>query len=365
MIESDVLSLEFVAGSRRLGGTVRNSLVDALHDIISDGFPSSFNLSVVNHEGVLARSWGGYANREGEPIRATRATRYDIASLTKVVSTVTLALWLRESGRWDLSDAVSTWVPGCRRDDLTLWHLVTHTSGLIAHRPFFELGRNPRAIRAAVYAEARRGGDTGEVLYSDLNFMLLGWAVERCARRNLSQLFRDEVAIPLGLVTTGYRPRVYERPSTAATELNGDQRLEPTLVWGEVHDGNAWALGGVAGHAGLFSTGDDLGRFVTALLNHREHPVLNESSIDFMTSHHAGATPDVRAIGWRLEPIEWGAWPEGSYWHTGFTGTSLLVSPAADLGVVLLTNAVHPKRQLDRQTEVRSKIHRIIAELLL
>jgi CubicO group peptidase (beta-lactamase class C family) len=132
-----------------------------------------------------------------------------------------------------------------------------------------------------------------------------------------------------------------------------------------VHDGNAWALGGVSGHAGLFAPADDLARFVRALLAPEHHPALSPDSIAEMTRFQAGAPPDVRALGWRLDASEWGAWPSSSYWHTGFTGTSLLVAPEPGLAVVLLMGGVHPTRQLDRQAELRAELHGLLARALL
>jgi serine-type D-Ala-D-Ala carboxypeptidase len=285
-----------------------------------------------------------------------------LASLTKVVSTTTLALWLEQERRWHLTDRVVKWLPGFPREDLTLMHLLTHTSGLIPHRPFFHLGQRPAEVRRAVYEETTHGAEPGQVIYSDLNFMLLGWAIAHCSERSLDQLFREVVAEPLGMRDTRYRPNRRDVQRIAATERNGDQRLHKGLIWGEVHDGNAWSLRAVAGHAGLFGTADDLGRFVQALLNPKRHPVLTPSSIARMTRVQAGALPDVRGLGWRLQPVEWGEWPTGTFWHTGFTGTSLLVSPSANLGVVLMMNAVHPTRQLERQAAVRVSIHRALAE---
>jgi CubicO group peptidase (beta-lactamase class C family) len=358
------VDVEYAGSSPRLPATVRNRLTTELLATIETSFPSGFNLAVVDKSGTLLRAWGGYANRVAPVLSTARQTIYDMASLTKVVSTTTLVLWLEQQGSWKLSDHVSRWLPGFTRSDLTIFQLLTHTSGLIPHQPFFHLGQNPRAIRRAVYEEAGKGGPTGDVLYSDLNFMLLGWAVANCARVPLRRLFHDVVATPLGLNHTRYRPSARELDLIAATELNGDQRNEATLVWGEVHDGNAWALGGVAGHAGLFSTADDMALFVSALLNPRHHPVLSYGSITKMSRYQAGKQPDVRGLGWKLDPKGWGAWPEGTYWHTGFTGTSLLVSPKVNLGVVLLTNAVHPVRRLDQQADFRAAIHRTLARSL-
>ena len=119
---------------------------------------------------------------------------------------------------------------------------------------------------------------------------------------------------------------------------------------------------GIAGHAGLFAPLDDLVSFVRPLLDPATHPVLSVASIAAMTRQQAGMQPDVRALGWGLAPLHWGAWPDTTYWHTGFTGTSLLVSPERGLGVALLMNGVHPTRRPDEQKVARADIHAIIAE---
>lgn len=339
-----------------------DSLTAELLDMLESSFPAGFNLAVVDRTETLLRAWGGFSNIADPTIETSRSTIYDLASLTKVVSTTTLALWLEENRRWKLSDPVARWLPDFSRDDLTIFHLLTHTSGLVPHRPFFYLDQRPREVRRAVFEESAHGDPLGYVVYSDLNFMLLGWAVERCAQRPLDQLFRSVIAEPLGMSDARYRPHHRDLARIAATERNGDQRLEKGLVWGEVHDGNAWSLRGVAGHAGLFAPADDLSRFVQALLTPRRHPVLRAATISAMTRVQAGHQPDVRGLGWRLEPETWGSWPEGTYWHTGFTGTSLLISPAANIGVILMMNAIHPSRQLERQEGVREAVHRTIAK---
>jgi CubicO group peptidase (beta-lactamase class C family) len=361
-VRSPHVHVELGKDATALPTTVRDELSGELLEIIETSFPAGFNLAVVTNSSTLFRAWGGYSNLVGPLRETTNDTIYDLASLSKVVSTTTLVLWLVGQRRWKLSDHVARWLPGLARDDLTIEQLLTHTSGLIPHRPFFHLGHDPLAIRRAVYAEAANGGATGEVVYSDLNFMLLGWAAARCAKRPLDRLFHDVVAGPLGMSETRYRPPARYRERIAATERNGDQRLTKELVWGEVHDGNAWALGGVAGHAGLFAPTEDLVRFVQSLLHPRGKHVLSAATIASISRTPLGHQPTVRGLGWRLDPDTWGPWPSGTLWHTGFTGTSLLVSPAAHLGVVLMTNAIHPIRQLERHEQLRATIHATIAK---
>jgi CubicO group peptidase (beta-lactamase class C family) len=275
---------------------------------------------------------------------------------------VTLTLVLESRGMLSLEDAVEAWLPRFPRSDTTLLHLLDHTSGLIDHRPFFQHMRGRPAIEAAVLEEATRSAPSGEVRYSDLNYMLLGWVLEDCGRAPLDELFCRDVAAPLGLTRTVFRPGRDEE--TAATELDGDQRLTPGLVWGEVHDGNSHALGGVAGHAGLFAPLGDLVEFTRHLLE-PDGRVLTPAAVEAMATKRAGSSPDVRGLGWRLAPEDWGVWPEDTMWHTGFTGTSLLVSRRLGLGVVLLTNAIHPYRRIKEQAEMRALIHRQVSEAFL
>jgi CubicO group peptidase (beta-lactamase class C family) len=341
----------------------RNAIDDALETAFASGVAAGASLAVVDREGVLLRAFGGCSLVVGERIETTPDTIYDLASLTKVVCTVTLVLLQAERGVWSLDDPLAQWLPGYPRPDTTLRELLTHTSGLVPHREFYRRGRGVREISRLVYAEAASGDVVpGTVSYSDLNYMLLGWALVRATGTPLARLFRDAVALPLGMQRTRFRPPAAWRRTIAATELDGDQRLEPGLVWGEVHDGNTWALGGVSGHAGLFGPADDLARFAGALLTPDRHPLLSRASIDEMTRLQAGAPPDVRALGWRLDASEWGAWPASTYWHTGFTGTSLLVAPETGIAVVLLAGGVHPVRRLEEVGELRRVVHGLIAE---
>jgi CubicO group peptidase (beta-lactamase class C family) len=362
MTSSSRVHIEYTSASSRLSPAVRNSLASVLVATTESGFPAGFNLAVVDRSDVLLRAWGGFANLVGEKAETQPDTLYDLASLTKVVVATTLALWLEDQKLWKLDQSVSHWLPEFTRSDITLRQLLTHTSGIIPHRPFFHLGRRPSAVRKAVFTEAALAGPAGTVSYSDLNFMLLGWAIERCVNEPLDRLFARVVTEPLAMTDTRFQLRARDRSRAAATELDGDQRLEPGLVRGEVHDGNAWSLGGVSGHAGLFSSTSDLTIFVQAMLNPRHHPVLSAAAQARMARPHAGRQPDVRGLGWQVEPRAWGKWPEGTLWHTGFTGTSLLISPRANIGVVLLANGVHPLRKLDEQTAFRTAVHRAIAK---
>jgi CubicO group peptidase (beta-lactamase class C family)/ribosomal protein S18 acetylase RimI-like enzyme len=350
-----------VGGDRLLADPVLRRLRGYLDELVDKGFPPSISLAIVGRDGPVLECFGGKACVVGEVVPTTIRTCYDLASLTKLVCTVTLVLAAAQRGELALDDPVRRFLPSYPNSATTLRHLLTHTAGLVDHRPFFATLEGREQIEAAVYQEARGAGPTATVRYSDLGFMLLGWALERLYGAALDELFASKVARPLGLDRTGFRPTV-DRHEIAATELDSDQRRGPGLVWGEVHDGNAFALGGVAGHAGLFAPLEDLARYLAGLLNPGGTQVLDARSIAEMGARQAGTGDDVRSIGWRLSPTQWGAWPVDTIWHTGFTGTSLLVSPSRGVGVVLLTNAVHPARRLKEQAAVRARIHQLLAE---
>jgi CubicO group peptidase (beta-lactamase class C family) len=390
-VRSD-LSLEVRQDSELARSPALEKLRAGLTAYLSDGFPPSLSLAVVDHSGPVLQAFGGHACAIGEQVPTTLETSYDLASLTKMVCTVTLVLVARQRGALDLDDPVTRWLPRYPQEDATLRHLLTHTAGLVDHRPFHAYLHGREQIEAAIYEEARVAAPDSPVCYSDLGYMLLGWVLEECYDMGLEEAFAALVARPLGLTRTHFRPladrqvagaataggpapansevansevansEVASLRRIAATELDGDQRPGRGLIWGEVHDGNAYALGGVSGHAGLFAPMEDLARFVHSLLE--PGAVLSPGSVALMSSRQAANGEDVRGIGWRLQPVGWGAWPEQTIWHTGFTGTSLLVAPELGVGVVLLTNSVYPHRRLEDQAAMRAHIHGLLAEAL-
>ncbi len=197
------LSFEVRPGSLLAGAPAVEELRGYLSTLLSDGFPPSVSLAVVDYDGVALETFGGYACMIGELVATTRETSYDLASLTKVVCTVTLALIARERGQLSFDDPVKRWLPQYPagrgpHEQATLWHLLTHTAGLVDHRPFYATlqGRGP--IEAAVYEEARSATPGSPVRYSDLGYMLLGWVLETCFGMALDEAFSSMVAGPLG-----------------------------------------------------------------------------------------------------------------------------------------------------------------------
>jgi serine-type D-Ala-D-Ala carboxypeptidase len=334
---------------------------------LAGGFPPAAAVQVCTSAGSPYAAAGGWAKLADEaaqegPVPADGDTLFDLASLTKVVATLPLVLLLHQQGRWSIDDPVARWLAGAPRSPATISDCLLHAAGLVPYRPYYATCAGPAEIKRAVTAELA-DAVPGQLSYSDLGFMLLGWAVEECAGESFEELADREIFRPLGMTSTGYRPQA-PLPRIAAAEADDDQRPGSGLIWGSVHDGNAFALGGVSGHAGLFGTAADLGRFAGALLTPDRHPVLSAESIALTTTRRAGAGEEERVLGWRLRPGAWGNWPEGTIWHTGFTGTSLLIAPALDLAVVLLSNAVHPVRRLDQIGAFRAQVHRALRDAL-
>jgi serine-type D-Ala-D-Ala carboxypeptidase len=280
--------------------------------------------------------------RAAEPIAATPDTLYDFASLTKLF-TATCVMRLVEQGRVALDEPVARYVPmfgSAGKDRITVRQLLTHTGGLPAFIPVWQHEGTPED-RLRVALEVKPTDPPGSVFrYSDMGFIALGRLVDEVSGLPLDRAVRTWITEPLGLVSIAFLPSPELKPRIAATEV----AAEPPrgLVWGEVHDPNAWSLGGVAGHAGLFGTARDLATFGQVFLD-GGGALLRTETVAEMTRTQIGK-PDARGLGWELdESFYMGRLASpGTYGHTGFTGTSLVIAPRYDLVVVLLTNRVHP-----------------------
>ncbi len=306
-------------------------------------------------------------------------TVYDLASLTKVLATTTLTLDLVRRGLLALDDRVSAWIPEWNRNDrmaVTIRHLLDHSSGLPAHRRYFEHLQGQAAYEQAICAEPLEHPPGSRAVYSDAGFMLLGFVLERAGGSPLDRQFDDWRDRELGSsAVVRYRPPDEWKPHTAPTEA--DPWRGRTLV-GDVHDENAAALEGVAAHAGLFGTASGVGEaarwWLRALTAGNSTPdSLGSLARTFVAP---SAVPgSSRALGWdTMRPTSscGSRMSAAAFGHTGFTGTSLWIDPAdraglaagraAALYVVLLTNRVHPSRDGDRMTGVRQALHDAVIE---
>lgn len=274
-------------------------------------------------------------------VPVTAGTPFDLASLTKLFTSVA-AVQQIERGTLGIDAEVGAYLPDFRAaaaHGITVRQLLTHTSGLRPELPLYDCADAAERL-ARLRAESPVGVD-GTYCYSDLNMLLLQHVLERVTGRTLDTLVRDGITRPLGMTSTSFGPC----PSAAATE---DQRrpwakADRGMLRGEVHDENAWALGGVAGHAGLFSTGRDLAVFCRALLAGGSYGPARILGPDFV---ELLLTPP--GLGFALDqPWFMGELAgRGAAGHTGFTGTMLVLDRATDTFLVLLANAVHPRRRV-------------------
>jgi len=328
---------------------------------------------VVRGEGVAACWAVGRHTYDPDARKVREDDIYDLASLTKVVATTTVCMALVGEGRLDLDATVGSHLPAFRdagRQKVTVRHLLAHSAGLPAHNPLYRTCRSREDVLHAVLSTTLEYAPGTETVYSDLGFILLGFVLEHVTDRPLEALVRERVLDPLEMRSTMYRPPAALCSRIAPTEV--DDLWRGRLIHGEVHDENAAAMRGVAPHAGLFGTAEDLGRFLGVMLRRGDlggQRVYPETVVEAFTKR-AGLVPgSTRALGWDT-PSASGSTagshfsPE-SYGHTGFTGTSLWADPVRGVGVVLLTNRVHPTRENEGIRELRPAFHDAVALALV
>ena len=260
------------------------------------------------------------------------------------------------------SDPNSGW-----RARVTVRQLLLHTSGLPGHRPYYQQARDRREVLRAIFAEPLVAEPGSKVEYSDLGFILLGEIVTRLTGEPLDRLAHDTIFEPLAMSDSTFNPAAKLREEIAPTEDGNEFRKG--LMQGEVNDGNAWAMGGVAGHAGLFSTAPDIAAFAQMMLNggiYAHERMLRRAAVtEFTTPVVIGGTP--RALGWDVPTADSSSgkyFSSSAYGHLGFTGTSLWIDPVRDVFVVLLTNRVHPSAANDKIRKVRPEAHDAVMEAL-
>lgn len=325
-----------------------------------------------------------------EAARAVQAaTVYDLASLTKPLSTVTSLVLLMQTGRCQLSDRVDSILPETADSPVgtaSLWHLLTHSSGLPGWRGYYERLSPAAVIPAAdderrIAREALLGMIRDEALiyergtrslYSDLGFMLLGMIVERCSGMPLQQFFRDRIAPLAGAAQLGFVPAEWlDDFLRRARRYGGDVAPTERDVWrgrvlcGEVHDENAASLGGIAGHAGLFGTAEAVLAVTGVWLQayHRRPSVLDAVLVNEFARRQTVVLGSSWALGWDTPspPSSAGRLlPEVSFGHLGYTGTSVWIDPLHELEIVLLSNRVYPTRKNERIKAFRPLIHELV-----
>ncbi|WP_420127093.1 serine hydrolase domain-containing protein [Longimicrobium sp.] len=289
----------------------------------------------------------------------TDSTLFDLASITKVVATTTAAMILEEEGRLDLDRTVAAYLPeitDSTKQGITVRMLLTHRGGLEAFAPLYRTHRGRQQYLEQINARPLRSTPGTRMVYSDWDLILLQLIIERITGQELDAFVRDRIFAPLGMRETGFRPAV-PRERIAATERDS---ARGGLIWGEVHDPNAWAIGGVAGHAGLFGSARDLAVFAQMLLNGGEYGsvrILRPQTVARWTAPQGPGSS--RALGWDTPSGESSGgrfFSTRSFGHTGYTGTSMWVDPERGLFVILLTTRVNPTAENQKQAPLRRAV---------
>jgi len=339
-----------------LNGDAARAVIDAA--VSARAFPGAA-AEAGTVDGPLWAAVTGHLTYEPEAAAVTPSSLYDLASLTKVIATTSLAMRLVGDGTLWLDARVRQWMPEWETGpfaDVRVRDLLDHSSGLAAWLPLFQTNKGREDYRRAIAALAPVYEPRSKSIYSDLGFIVLGHVLESAAARPLDEMFakvRDEASLS---PTLGYG--VEPGRDVAPTEFDP---WRGRLLAGEVHDENAFALGGVAPHAGLFGIASDAGAFARLVLRtFRETTPLGTPELMQLFARKSDVPESSRALGWdtmlpssscgtRMSP--------GAIGHTGFTGTSLWIDPARGMYFVLLTNRVHPTRDNNQIRAVRREFH--------
>ena len=348
---------------------------------IADSAASGAALAIGRHGRLVSlKGFGELAYGSGRPVTPTSI--YDLASVSKVVGTTTAAMMLVGEGTLDLDATVVSYLPWWsrgdeRKEEVTVRQLILHRSGLTPFRTWYFDIEGMDAYKGAAADEALEYEPGTSTAYSDIGIITLAWIIEEVSGRPLDALLQERLWEPLGMLETRYRPESVLLPRIAATEIDTIWRNE--LVWGRVHDENADAMGGVAGHAGIFSTAVDLSVFARMMLNRGVSPgctpdgepgepcpvrrngprqLVDADVLDSFTTRYDETSS--RALGWDT-PSERSSGGDyltaEAFGHTGYTGTSIWMDPELDLWVVLLTNRVHPTRANQKHVPLRRAVH--------
>jgi CubicO group peptidase (beta-lactamase class C family) len=351
----------------------QDAIFTGAFEILRDGvrdhvFPAAS--TTVTHRGKLValKAFGRFSYAHDSPA-VTPDCIFDLASISKVVATTSMAMLLYQRGLLDLDAPVVAVVPEFqgadpRRREVTLRMLLSHSSGLPAYEKLFLRCKTRDELLNAAYALPLANDPEIKAEYSDVGFILLGTALERIADERLDRFCQREVFGPLGMSHTAFNPPVGWRSSIVPTA--DDQSFRHRIIQGEVQDENASVLGGVAGHAGVFSAAQDLASFALVMLNGAV-PVFRPETIEVFTRRESLPKGTSRALGWDTPsaPSQSGKYLSNrAYGHLGYTGTSLWIDPVRQLSITLLTNRTWPDCANQAIRQLRPKFHDAVVEAL-
>jgi CubicO group peptidase (beta-lactamase class C family) len=356
---------------------VRDLLERYLEARVAEGWMPGAVWRVEGPSGPISRGSVGSATIEPSPEETGESTPYDLASLTKPLATALLLVLFEQERMLELTAPVASFLPELASAPVgqsSLLALAAHTSGLAAWSPLYLRGSSQSDYVAEI-ARHPLVCAPGQTLYSDLGYILLGAVLERVARARLDRLFETRIARPLALPRLGFATHAHRFPDAAATEagnqhersMAGDAgagyRWRAHLLRGEAHDLNAFALQGIAGHAGLFGTAEEVVRVGQEMLAPRSLPLGREARDRLLCPAFQNTTRTVGMVGAQGSRAGRGILPAGAPGHTGFTGTSLWLDPHGQNVFVLLTNRVHPRVAKREFQLVRRGFHRLALAL--
>jgi CubicO group peptidase (beta-lactamase class C family) len=342
-----------------LAREVRDSMSRVLGAALDErAFPGAYAV-VGDSRGVIAEVGVGHIDWAKSP-PPDRRTMWDLASLTKVLGTTTALAQLIESGLIGLDAPVQKYVPdwvGPGKESVTVRHLLTHTSGLPSFKPYDQQTHDADSIATLIFNTGLERAPGDSMVYSDMGAFMMGRVVERVSGQRLDRYLEAHVFAPLGMRETMFNPPRSRWKRVAPTEFDS---VRGVLVRGKVHDERAYYMGGVAAHAGLFSTAADVARFARMLLRGGALDgtrVFESQTLRTFTAY-ADSGRTNRALGWEKPPAAWAGQLMSSraFGHTGFTGTSIAIDPELDLYIILLSNRVNPTRNNPRISGVRRRL---------
>ena len=350
-----------------------SSTLDSLaYDGIREGAAPGMSIAVGRYDRlVYMRGYGSTDWTPGWP-DVTDSTLYDLASLTKVIATTTAAMILEEEGRLDISRPVHEYVPELDAPDkagITVRMLLTHSGGFEAGADLYARARGRAEYLALINSRPLKYTPGTQTLYSDWDFVLMQAVVERISGLPLDQFTAAHVFGPLGMRDTRFNPDTSDKALRKRIAPTAIDSTRGGLLWGTVHDANAWALGGVSGHAGLFSSARDLAVFAAMMLNGGEYHgvrILRPETISRWTARQAGMSS--RALGWDTPAPDASSghyFSPRSFGHTGFTGTSVWIDPERGVFVVLLMNRVNSHGENERHTQLRRDVSDAVQSAIL
>lgn len=336
-----------------------------INEAIEDSaFPGAVILISKDGKTEFHKAFGTYTYDKNSK-QVTTNTIYDLASLTKVIATTTAAMICKDKNLFNLDDKVSKYIPefsSNKKENVTIKNLLLHNSGLPAWKKFWEVYDNPADLLNDIYTSGLEYETGTKTVYSDLGLITLGKVIEKVSGKSLSDFCNEEIFIPLGMNDTYFIPPDSLKYRIAPTEL--DSYWRKRLLVGEVHDETSSLLNGIAGHAGLFSTAQDIHNLLIAILNkgnYNGRQIIKESTVELFTKKHDNSP---RALGWDVKSPQGSSagkfFSDRSFGHTGFTGTSAWIDPVRKLFVIFLTNRVHPTRENTKIIKVRPQLHNAV-----